>query len=140
LVHDLLEDYTGIIEALDTVTDDALGRKADVGKGIALVVPGERALLAALKKIEASSPADMARYEFVLKDAIDVTEDSLELSLDLSERAREVSAKEQRADEARKADLTPEEAKQASDDKAKQEKQVRKAPTLRRPGDPPPRN
>jgi hypothetical protein len=138
LAHDLLEDYTGIIEALDTVADDALRRKVDIGTGMAIVVPGEREMLTQLKKIEDSEPADLARYEFVLKDAIDVTEDSIDLSGDLSERSREISVKDQKADEARKASLTPEDAKREAEDKAKQEKQTRKAPTLRRPGDPPP--
>jgi 5'-deoxynucleotidase YfbR-like HD superfamily hydrolase len=139
LVHDLLEDYTGIIEALDTVADDALRRKVDITTGMGLVVPGERELLTQLKKVEADAPADMARYEFVLKDAIDVTEDSLELAGDLNERSRDISVKDQKQEEARKASLAPEDAKQQAEDKAKQEKQTRKAPTLRRPGDPAPR-
>jgi len=138
LVHDLLEDYTGIIEALDTVADDALRRKVDITPGMAIVVPGEKLLLEQLKKVEQSAPSDMARYEFVLKDAIDVTEDSIDLSDDLSERAREISAKDQREEEVRKAGLSPAEAKAEADSKAKQEKQTKKAPTLRRPTDPPP--
>ncbi len=142
LVHDLLEDYTGIIEALDTVADDALRRRVDMATGMAIVVPGEKALLTDLQKIEASSPKDMARYEFVLKDAIDVTKDSIDLSTDLSERAREITAKDQKQEEARKAGLAPEDAKREADDKAKEAKQEkqRKPPTLRRPGDPPPKS
>src|SRR5688500_7942197 len=37
LIHDLLEDYTKIIEAIDTVSDDALKRKLDVSEGIKVV-------------------------------------------------------------------------------------------------------
>jgi hypothetical protein len=142
LVHDLLEDYTGIIEALDTVADDALRRRVDIATGMAIVVPGEQAMLTDLKKVEASAPKDMARYEFVLKDAIDVTKDSIDLSSDLAERTREISAKDQKQEEIRKAGLAPEDAKQQAEDKAKQEKQEkpRKAPTLRRPSDPPPKS
>jgi hypothetical protein len=141
LVHDLLEDYTGIIEAMDTVTDDALRRKVDITKGIALVTPGEREMLAQLMKVEAAGPSDMARYEFVLKDAMDATKDSIDLFADLGGRALEVSAKDQKEEEARKAGLTSEDAKRETDDKAKQQKQeqTRKPPTLRRPGDPPPK-
>ena len=141
LVHDLLEDYTGIIEALDTVTDDALRRKVDISKGIAIVAPGEREILTQLKKVEAKPPTDIARYEFVLKDAIDTTNDSIELTADLTGRSREISVKDQKEEEARKASLAPEDAKREADDKSKQQKQdpARKAPTLRRPTDPPPK-
>lgn len=137
VVHDLLEDYTGIIEAMDTVTDDALRRKVDITKGIALVTPGEREMLAQLMKVEAASPSDMARYEFVLKDAMDVTRDSIDLYKDLGGRALEVSARDQKEEETRKAGLTSEDAKREAEEKAKQPKQepARKAPTLRRPGE-----
>jgi hypothetical protein len=139
LLHDLLEDYTRIIEAIDTVADDALRRKIDITKGIALVLPAEQELLAALKKVEQAELADRSRYEFVLEDAIAATEDSIELAKeDLGDRSREVLAKQAAEEKEREADLTPEEAKERAEAKAKQEKQ-RKAPTLRRPGDPPPR-
>jgi hypothetical protein len=105
-----------------------------------VVVPGERVLLSQLKKIEESEPSDMARYEFVLRDAIDATKDSIELSGDLSGRAAEISAKDQKDEEKRKEGLMPEDAKREAADKAKQaqEKQAKKPPTLRRPTDPPP--
>ena len=139
LLHDLLEDYTRIIEAIDTVTDDALRRKLDLAKGMAVVLPAQEELLAALKKVDQAELADKSRYEFVLKDAIAATEDSLELAKeDLGARAQDVLARQAKEEEARQADLTPEEARQRQDTKAKQEKQ-KKAPTLRRPGDPPPR-
>jgi len=139
LLHDLLEDYTHIIEAIDTVADDALLRKVDITKGMALVLPAEQELLAALKKVNEAQLADKARYAFVLDDAIAATTDSIELSKEnLGDRSRDVLAKQQKEDQERQADLTPEEAKQRQEAKAKDEKQ-KKAPTLRRPGDPPPR-
>lgn len=140
LVHDLLEDYIGIVEALDTVGDDALRRKIDMTKGMLVVVPGERELLAQLKKLDEGEYTDRDRYEFVLDEAIDVTADSIDLSADLSERAREISAADQKREEERKAGLTSEDAKREADEKKKveQQKQQKKAPTLRRPGDPPP--
>ncbi len=102
LIHDLLEDYTAIIDALDTVGDDALRRKIDMTTGMAVVVPGERGLLEQLKKIDGGDHTDRARYESVLKDAIETTEDSIDLSDDLSERAREISAADQKKEQERR--------------------------------------
>jgi hypothetical protein len=136
LIHDLLEDYTKIIDAIDTVADDALRRKVALNLGMAATVESERAMLARLQKIQKSEPSDLARYEFVLKDAIDTTADSLELSqADLTGRAASVDAKDKEEKAARTAALTPEESK----DKKEQDKKdaKKKAPTLRRPTDPP---
>jgi hypothetical protein len=138
LIHDLLEDYTKIIDAIDTVADDALRRKVPINLGMAATVETEKAMLARLQKIQKSDPSDMARYDYVLKDAIDTTSDSLELSqADLSGRADSVAAKDQKEKSARTAALTPEDAK----DKKEQDKKdaKKKAPTLRRPTDPPPK-
>ena len=53
---------------------------------------GELAVTAAIRD---AKPKDLARYEFVLADAIDTTQDSLELNqADLPGRAASVAAKE----------------------------------------------
>jgi hypothetical protein len=144
LVHDLLEDYTKLIEAIDAVTDDALAHKKTIDLGIAAVAAAEKEALAQLQKIDDSKPKDMARYDFVLKDAIQTTEDSLEENQqDAGQRARSVDAKEKSEKAARQAAMAPEEpapdGKKADDKQADDKKAApkRKPPTLRRPGEPP---
>jgi hypothetical protein len=139
IIHDLLEDYSKIIEAIDVVADDALARKVAIEVGIKAVSDGEKEMLAHLQKIDDSKPKDLARYEFVLRDAIDTTKDSLDLNEeDLQQRASSIEAKDKREKAERKESLTPAEAE---DRKAEEKKNPppRKAPTLRRPGetDPP---
>ena len=138
LIHDLLEDYAKIIDAIDTVADDALRRKLPLDLGMAATVESEKTMLARLQKIQKSEPSDLARYDYVLKDAIDTTSDSLELSqADLGGRAAGVAAKDKKEKDERTAALTPEEAKEKKEQE-KKDGTAKKKPTLRRPTDPPP--
>jgi len=144
LLHDLLEDYTKVIEAVDAVADDALAHKKTIDLGITAVAAAEKEALAQLQKIDDSKPKDIARYDFVLKDAIQTTEDSLEENQqDAGQRTRSVDAKGKSEKAARQAAMAPEEpapGEKAADDKKADDKKAapkRKPPTLRRPGEPP---
>ena len=139
-IHSTLEDYTRIIEAIDTVADDALRRNADLSIGMKEVAEAEKEMAAALRKIEESEPSDLARYKFVLTNAIEATEDSLELATeDLAKRKHEVNAKDLEDRKKREAMMTPTEVqtRRASEKKQAEEetKQKRKGPTLRRKGE-----
>ncbi|HTC34128.1 MAG TPA: hypothetical protein VK724_12195 [Bryobacteraceae bacterium] len=144
LIHDTLEDYTHIIEAIDTVADDALVRKAALDVGMKEVATAEAEMLTTLQKIEDSAPKDLARYQFVLKSAIDTTSDSKELSEeDLHTRAGDLTAQEKKEKQDRDALLTDKD--KAEDKKAKKDasdpndgKPKRKPPTLYKPGEKPP--
>jgi len=138
MVHDLLDDYTKIIEAIDAVADDGLRRKLEIDVGIQAVVAGEKEMLAALEKIAAGRPKDLASYEFALTQALDTTQDSLELSQeDLGERSEQVAEREQLERQQREALMQPKdlEEKRAAEKKAAEEQQKKKAPTLLRKGE-----
>ena len=138
LIHDALDDYSNIIDAIDTVADDALQRHVNIKLGLAAVVTAESEMLAGLQKIQDSPPKDMSRYDFVLKQSIDGTNDSMELARqDPVVRAAAVAAKEAKEKKEREAAMTPTErdAKKAEEAKAEQDKEKKKAPTLLRPGE-----
>ena len=138
-IHNLLEDYGHIIEAMDTVADDALRRKLKIDIGITALTTAEKDMMVRLEKIRDSKPKDFARYEFVLSDAIETTQDSLELNeADLPGRAAAVAAKDKKEKEERLATMTPAEAaerKADEKDDKKDAKPTRKRPTLMRPGE-----
>jgi len=138
-IHDLLEDYGHIIEAMDTVADDALRRKLKIDIGITALTTAEKDMMARLEKIRDSKPKDFARYEFVLADAIETTQDSLELNeADLPGRASAIAAKDKKEQEERRATMTPAEAAERKAEEKKDAKPTRKPPTLMRPGEKPP--
>jgi hypothetical protein len=143
LIHDTLEQFTHIIEAIDTVADDALVRKAQLDVGMKEVATAEAEMLKTLQKVEDAAPKDLARYEFALKNAIETTSDSKELSEeDLHKRAGDVVAEDKKEKQDRDALLGDKEKKEkkVADAKATGDdgKPKRKAPTLYKPGEKPP--
>jgi hypothetical protein len=140
-IHDALEDYAKILDAVDDTADDALAHKRDIKVGMNAVSNADQQALSALKKFKASQPKDLERYAFALDQAIESTSDSLENSLqDLGERALDIEARENREKKEAEAAMTPAERdeKKAGDQKAADaEKQQNKPPTLLRPGEKP---
>jgi hypothetical protein len=144
LIHDTLEQYTHIIEAIDTVADDALIHKANLDLGMKEVVTAEAEMLATLQKLEDAAPKDLSRFEFVLKNAIDTTSDSKELSEeDLHTRTTNLEAQEKKEKQDKEALLGDKEKKEKAKEKKAAEstadgKPKPKPPTLYKPGEKPP--
>lgn len=135
-VHDLLEDYTHIIEAADMVAEDALRRKVALDVGIEAITGAEKDFLARLEKLRDSKPKDFARFEFVLREALETTEDSLELNeQDLGARVSAVAARDKKIQRERRANMSPADREKQNVEEYKEATQKRKAPTLRRPGE-----
>jgi hypothetical protein len=137
MVHDLLDEYTKIIDAIDTVADDALERKLDINLGVKAAASAEKEFLPVLEKIRDGHPKDLSRYEFVLTQAIETTADSIESAgQDLGKRSAEVAERERKEKKQREGMMQPKDldAKKAADAKEAGEKQ-RKKPTLRNKDD-----
>ncbi len=145
-IRQLLEDYTSIVDAIETVSDDALARKGDLTLAPAAITDSENKYLAQLKKVQASTPRDLEMYDFELKEAIAATSDSLDSAKeDLDSRLRDVTTKVEKekkeVQEVNSAERklgagsqSADKAEAAADQAAKP---ARQAPTLYRPGEKP---
>ncbi len=140
LIHDLLEQYAKIIEAIDIVADDALRRGAVLEEGMKLAIDAEKKMLAKLEKFSGLEARDASRYEFALQTAIDTTKDSIEMGEeDLGTRAKRATESADTEKKQREAMMTPTELeeKKASEKKLNSDPNLkgRKPPTLRRKGE-----
>ncbi len=131
------DEYNKIIEAIDTVSDDALRRKVAIELGATEVAKAEKEFLAKLEKIKGVKTRDFSRYEDVLSNAIENTSVSIELAeMDAKDRSRDVMTKDQKEKKEREEMMTPtERAEKKAVETKEAAKPVRKAPTLRRKGE-----
>jgi hypothetical protein len=144
LIHDLLEDYGNIIDAIDTVSDDALKHRKDIALGATTIAKTETEMLKTLEALQESAPKDISRYDFVLKQAIGSTHDSIDLAGgDLSKRTTEVAEKAEKEKKEIESMSAKTPAEKADDkklaslpkDAATDGRPARKAPTLLKPGE-----
>lgn len=142
LIRDLLDQYTQIIDAIDTVSDDALKRKVDIALGVDNASGAEKGFLGTLKKIQASRPADLDMYEISLREAIAITEDSIGTAeQDLTRRRDTLLDKDEDQRIRLKEATTSQQAKEQEVENAKADAPKnpdgsrRKPPTLLKPGE-----
>ena len=137
-IHNTLEDYSQIIEAIDSVSDDALRHNRVLDKGMLAVVTAEKEFLDQLKKIEENAPKDLDRYKFTLEAAIDTTNDSRELSLeDSRKRGADLAAEDQKAKKQRESMMPTNEVAERKKAAQSEDDQKKKTPSLYRPGEKP---
>ena len=137
-IHNTLEDYSKIIEAIDSVSDDALRHNLPIDKGLLAVTAVEKEFLDKLNKIQDSEPRDFDRYKFVLQAAIDTTSDSRELALeDARKRGSDLAAADAKEKKEREAMMPSKEVAERKKDAQTDENQKKKIPSLYRPGEKP---
>ncbi len=137
-IHNTLEDYSQIIEAIDSVSDDALLHHRPVDKGMMAVISAEKDFLAQLNKIQDSDPKDLDRYKFVLTQAIDTTSDSRDLAMqDTAKRGAALTAEDAKEKKEREAMMPSKEVADRKKDADTQDAPKKKIPSLYRPGEKP---
>ena len=140
LIHRNLEEYGRIIEAIDFVIDDAAADQVDLDDALKTLAEREKELLAALERIRENPADDHWTYEFVLEDAIEITRDSMELTLeDLGDRGRRILEADSREKKRQRALMTPERRKDVEklekEMQTEEQEQKGKRPTLLKPGE-----
>ncbi len=138
LLHDLLDDFTKIIEAADTVADDAIRRKIALDEGLMAVIKSERAFADRLGKVKAAAPKDLARYELVLDTAVETLTDSIEIAqADVKDRSTKIATREENERKERETLMGDKElaAKKVEEKKEAATEKKRQAPTLKRKGE-----
>ena len=81
IIHDVLGEYTRIIEAIDAVSDDALSRRLPLDEGLKAVADGEKTMLDFLNRVAGDPPKDATLYRFALEQAILASEGRDELAM-----------------------------------------------------------
>jgi len=140
--RELLEDYGAIIDAIDTVTDDALKRGADAAEGTSAVVAAEKRFLGQLQQIKDRNLPDVDLYSVALREAIASTSDSIDQAAeDATGRGAKLAEADKRKKQEAEETLAAEDRKGKPPEEAKdggKPADVAKSPTLLRPGEKPP--
>lgn len=135
-IHRNLEEYGRIIETIDIVIDDALDQGLDINETMSKLTGEEEAFLGTLQQIADNPAEDHFRYEFVLEDAIFITEDSIEMAqMDLGIRTAKIREADRRAQDKREASMTPALKEEVQDIRKEKEEKKQKRPTLLKPGE-----
>ncbi len=76
-IHDLLEDFTSLLDEIDDNVDMYASHKADMRKGLTLLMEANSEWQLKLRRLkEQSPPEELDQYSFVLANATDAVSDS----------------------------------------------------------------
>ena len=76
-IHDLLEDFSSLLDEIDDNVDMYASHKADMRKGLMLVIEANSEWQLKLRRLkEQSPPEELDQYSFVLANATDAVSDS----------------------------------------------------------------
>ena len=76
-IHNLLEDFTSLLDELDDNIDMYSSHKTDMRKGLKLVIEAESEWQSQLRQLkEKSPPEEVEQYSFVLTNATEAAKDS----------------------------------------------------------------
>jgi hypothetical protein len=141
MIHQTLEQYTSIIDAIDTVIDDMLRKNKEI-KTLETVSRAEKDMLGKLEKFAEDESPDSERWKFALEQAIETTRDSAELAeLDLKERKHNVEVKASDERKRNQEMMTPQRRAEMEKEAAKTEQaakdsgKAKKQPSLLRKGE-----
>jgi len=79
--HDMLEDFLAVYDELNDNIDMYVGRKDDIRKPLKVVIEADtefQAKLRAVKNSANTSTAEASQYEFLLTDALDTVDSSVD--------------------------------------------------------------
>ncbi len=77
-LHDLLQDFTALIDELDNNVDDYSGRRWDMRKGLKDLIEAETEFQSKLKALKETGPGtEQQHYSFVLQNAIEAVDASV---------------------------------------------------------------
>ena len=78
-IHDNLREYDQIIDAVDHNAEQAVKKRDLARKGLELALQEEPEFLKLLQGFQARNPKDLEQYRFILSQAIETTEGSIEV-------------------------------------------------------------
>jgi hypothetical protein len=96
-VHDLLEDFTSLVDEVDDNVDDYSDKHWDMRDGLKEVIKADTEFQAKLKALkESSGNAEGAQYSFVLQNAIEAVDSSLDNARQAMKEQEELFSKKKK--------------------------------------------